>query len=36
SWHLSSYLGWRRSLERLAETFTPERCLQTAYRSRST
>ena len=36
SWHLSSYLGWRRSVERLAETFTPERCLQTAYRSRST
>jgi len=36
SWHLSSYLGWRRSVERLAETFTPERCPQTAYRCGST
>ena len=36
SWHLSSYLGWRRSVERLSETFTPERCLQTAYGSMST
>jgi transposase-like protein len=36
SWHLSSYLGWRRSVERLAENFTPERCLQDAYRSAST
>ena len=36
SWHLSSYLGWRRSVERLAENFTPERCLQDAYRCAST
>jgi transposase-like protein len=36
SWHLSSYLGWRRSVERLADKFTPERCLQDAYRSAST
>ena len=36
SWYLSSYLGWRRSLERYAETFTPERCLQVAYRCAST
>ena len=36
SWYLPSYLGWRRSLERCAETFTPERCLQIAYRCGST
>ena len=36
SWYLTSYLGWRRALERLGETVTPERCLQTAYRSTST
>ena len=36
SWYLSSYLGWRRSVERCAETFTPERCLQLAYRCGST
>jgi transposase-like protein len=36
SWHLSSYLGWRRSVERLADKFTPERYLQDAYRSAST
>lgn len=32
SWHLPSYLGWRRSVDRLAGGFTPERCLQAAYR----
>ncbi len=36
SWYLSSYLGWRRSLERYAENFTPEYCLQAAYRCAST
>lgn len=36
SWYLSSYLGWRRSLERHGETFTPERCLQVAFRCAST
>jgi len=36
SLYLSSYLGWRRSLERHAESVAPERCLQAAYRSAST
>ena len=36
SWHLPSYLGWRRSLERLAEAFTPERCLRAAFRCEPT
>ena len=36
SWYLPSYLGWRRAIERLGENFTPERCMQIAYRSGST
>ena len=36
SWYLPSYLGWRRAIERLGENFTPERCLQAAYRCAST
>jgi hypothetical protein len=36
SWYLPSYLGWRRAIERLGENFTPERCMQTAYRCPST
>ena len=36
SWYLPSYLGWRRAVERLGEAFTPERCLQAAYRCPST
>jgi hypothetical protein len=36
SWYLPSYLGWRRAIERLGENFTPERCLQAAYRCGST
>jgi hypothetical protein len=36
SWHLPTYLGWRRAVERLAQDFTPERCLQNAYRYAST
>ena len=36
SWYLTSYLGWRRTLERLGDAFTPERCLQAAYRAAST
>jgi transposase-like protein len=36
SWYLPSYLGWRRAVDRLGETFTPERCLQAAYRCGST
>ena len=36
SWYLTSYLGWRRALERLGDAFTPERCLQAAYRNTST
>jgi transposase-like protein len=36
SWYLPSYLGWRRAIERLGENFTPERCLQDAYRCAST
>jgi transposase-like protein len=36
SWHLPSYLGWRRSLERLAEAFTAERCLRAAFRCEPT
>ena len=36
SWYLPSYLGWRRAIERLGENFTPEGCLQAAYRCGST
>ena len=36
SWYLPSYLGWRRAIERLGESFTPESCLQSAYRCGST
>jgi hypothetical protein len=36
SWYLPSYLGWRRAIERLGDSFTPERCLQIAYRCAST
>jgi transposase-like protein len=36
SWYLSSYLGWRRAVERLGANFTPERCLQAAARYGST
>jgi transposase-like protein len=36
SWHLQSYLGWRRAIERLGENFTPERCLLAACRCAST
>jgi transposase-like protein len=36
SWRLPTYLGWRRAVERLADNFTPERCLQNAYRYAST
>jgi transposase-like protein len=36
SFHLPSYLGWRRAIERLGDTLTPERCLQAAYRCAST
>ena len=36
SWYLPSYLGWRRVIERLGESFTPERCMQIAYRCPST
>jgi hypothetical protein len=36
SWYLPSYLGWRRTIERLGDNFTPERCLQAAYRCGST
>ena len=34
--YLPSYLGWRRSIERDGERFTPERCLQAAFACRST
>jgi transposase-like protein len=34
--YLPSYLGWRRTIERDGERFTPERCLQTAFACRST
>jgi transposase-like protein len=36
SWYLPSYLGWRRAIERLGDNFTPQRCLQIAYRCTST
>ena len=36
SWYLPSYLGWRRAIEQFGQNFTPERCLQAAYRCGST
>jgi transposase-like protein len=34
--YLPSYLGWRRTIERDGERFTPQRCLQAAFACRST